>query len=543
MMIAIAEDPASPLEHPISWVARRRRWLAGALWVVVVAVYAAAISPHWWVGRDAALYLALGRNLARGQGYTIAGQAHTLVPPGYPAMLALLMRAGAGSFLALNVVMAAVGLTTAWVGYLLLCRLVHRDWALLLAVVFGLSNELLQRSGEILTDVPFTLVILTAFWLYARGLDGARPDRRGWEVASVLLVGGCWIRMASFPLVAGAAVGLLLSAWRTARRRALVNVAIVFLGCAATAGAFCWYASANADPRAASYIGGMRHYLRSLSLGQRLAMPFQRLYDGSRDLSRLVVIEELPGPLCLLLLSAPIVVAMVRRVRRGDWIGPLAVVCYVGAMAAAAVKIRTRYLLCVAPLLMLYLVEGYVWTSGRIWQGRTELPRVLAGALMFVMLCFNLVKVGRNIVEKHSADYEVAQQGGKWRELPATVEYLRRHRVAGKSVLGEHAYGYLADMPSPVIPRRLLSSRPDDERMGRLLADWNVAFVVINTRREMRPFRSALWRYARRAGSAAFRYGDVLVYAVGSAEPTTAETAPGKGLSGRARATAQEQRR
>ncbi len=417
--------------------------------MAVILTYALAVSPHWWVGKDGALYLALARNLVRGEGYTHAGQPHTLVPPGYPLMLAALMFVGADSFLALNVATGLVGIAAAGVCYLLLRELVHRDWALLLAGVFAMSNELLQRSGETLADVPFTLMLLGGLCLYARGLRIDRPDRRGWEVASLLLVACCWVRMAGLMIVGGAAIGLVISAWRTGRRRALMNLGIVVLGCLATVGAFYWFAEAHADPGAASYVGGLQDYVGRLSPGERLLMPFRRLYEGSRDFSRLLVVQKMPGYLCIPLLVLPVAGAMWRRIRRGDCVGPLTVAFYIGGMCAAMVRIRTRYLLPISPLLVLYFIEGWAWFAVRIRKEHREAARGVAVALAVVMVAFNCVKIVRNIVEKHSEGYAVRQQGGKWRELPAVVDFLRANRPEGGIMIGDLAYGYLADIPAP----------------------------------------------------------------------------------------------
>ena len=501
------------LAQPLHRDAKNRKVWVWGIALAVLIVYIAGISSQWWVGKDGALYLCLGRNLSRGLGYTLAGQAHTVVPPGYPAMLAGLMWVGAESFLAMNIVMAVMGLTTAAVAYFLLRQLVHPDWALLGACVFALSNELFQRSGEILADVPFTLLVLAGIALYLRGLRQQRPDRSGWEIGSLLLVGACWIRMAGFPLVVGAGIGLALSGWNKARRRSLANLAIVLLGCLATVGAFYYYARADSDPNGASYLSGIQYHAQSLSIWGRLTTPLQRIYEGSRDLSRLLIAQKMPGAICILLLVLPITIAMIRRIAIGDRVGPLAVIFYVGAMCAAMVRIRTRYLLPVSPLLVLYLLEGHLWISARLWKHRSKSVRTAVIAIAIVILGFNLVIIARNIVEKHSDNYATLQQNGKWRDLPATVEFLRNQKTGG-SIIGEYAYAYLADMQRPALPKRLRYSKPSPEELGRLLRKWDVRFVAFNTRSELIPFYSALLQYVQRSGQAVFEHGDVLIYSI-----------------------------
>jgi len=527
MSAQASDKPADEtLQQPVARISRRRRrWVVG-ICAAVVAVYLAALSSHWWVGKDGAMYLCLARNLARGRGYTLAGEAHTLAAPGYPAMLAGLMLVGADSFLAMNAVTALMGLTAALAAYLLLRRLVDRDWALLLAGAFALSNELLQRSGETLTDVPFTLLVIAALWLYARGLGRRDADRGGWEVASLLLVASCWIRMAGFPLAAGAAGGLVLSAWRTARRRALVNLLIVAIGCAATVAAFYAYATFHAASGGSSYVGGLQDYVQSLPLWRRLLMPAWRLYEAASDFSRLLIAQEMPGWVCLPLLVAPVVAAMIRRIRGGDWVGPMAVTFYIGGMCAAMIQVRTRYFLPVAPLLMLYFVEGWAWLAGRLAKARRPEPAKVAVALLVVMVGFNAPKVARNIIVKRRGDYMAAQQGGKWRDLMPTVEFLRANRPAAGSMLGDYAYGYLADIPRPSLPRRLRESSPSREQAEKLIRTWDLRFLVIKTSDRPRPLVAALRDYLRTFGPPAFRHGEVVVYAVGPHRPRRAGGAP-----------------
>lgn len=524
-MNALANDNMmDTLQRPVAAVSARRRLWRWAIVAIIIAVYLANLSPHWWVGKDGALYLCLARNMVRGNGYSMAGEAHTLVPPGYPAMLAGLMSLGADSFLAMNLVMGLAGLAVALAGYLLLRQVIHRDWALLVAGAFAICNELIQRSGEVLTDVPFTLLILSGMWLYQRGLRRDRPDRSGWEIASVLLVASCWIRMAGLPLAGAAAVGLVLSAWKSGRRRAVLNLLIVVVGCVLTVSFFTYYAKSHAGHSAASYVGGLGHYVQSLSGSERLAMPARRVYTASRSLSRFLFTQKPPGYVCLVLMVVPVLMAMVRRVRRADWIGPLAVACYIGGMCAAMVEVETRYLLPVGPLVMLYLVEGWTWILQRFARAKVRVLVSVAGGLLVVMAATNMIKAGRMIVEKHQDDYARTQQGGKWRDLQPTVEFLSSRDEPG-AVLGDYAYGYLADRQVPSLSRRLRFSQPSESQLRELLQRWNVRFVVLSTRGEPRPFHLALEAYLARFGPAAFVSGDVKVYFV-PLELSTADTQP-----------------
>lgn len=234
-----------------SFAAWRRRAI-----VVIVILYALALSPYWRCGKDSSLYLSLARSLARGEGYVLGGIPHAHVPPGFPLILAGLMRLGVGAFV-VNIAMLLMGLATVLMAYLLLARLIHRDWALLFAVVFGLSAASFEMSGETLSDVPFSLVVMCGLWLYARGIKGSISRMGGWEMASLLLVASGWVRIIGVPIALGAAIGLAISALPSARRRALANLALVIIGLAASLAFFGWYYMKYADRDAGSYVSSI----------------------------------------------------------------------------------------------------------------------------------------------------------------------------------------------------------------------------------------------------------------------------------------------
>ena len=287
---------------------------------------------------------------------------------------------------------------------------------------------------------------------------------------------------------------------------------------------FYAHAEANPEPIASSYIGLLRSYAGSMPLAQRIATPFIRFGEASREFSRLLFCQRLPGFVCLLFLVAPVAAVTVGRMIRRDRVGPLVVTCYIVGMCAAMVKIRTRYLLPVAPLLVLYLLEAYVWAGRRLWARRDKAGQAIAAGLLVLIVGLNAVHVGRNIVDKHRPDYPTEQQGGSWRDLPAVVGFLKAKRAAGGRMLGEFAYGYLADIPVPMLPRTLRYSSPTDAELRRLLADMDVRVIVLHTDEDKSPFYEALTRFLRRLGPPALAHGVVEVHIL--PEPAAASTEP-----------------
>lgn len=520
-------QPDNLLQRPLAAMPRRAGWF---LMVIVVAVYAAGLSADWSVGKDSGLFLNLARNVFRGQGYTLAGYPHMHVPPGFPMLLAGLMSLGATSFLALNVAMGLMGLATVGLVYLMLRQLVHRDWAILLTLAFALTHEMFQRSGEILSDVPFMLLVTAALWMYLRGLRADKPSASLWEVASVLLIASAWMRMVAFPLAAGAAVGLLISSWRTRRGRAAANVVLVAIGLAATLAFFIYYRSTHLDPIASSYPGTLDRLSRGSFIVNYVVGPMQHLYIASGQLSRLIIAQRMPLIVCTIVLVLPMIVAMAARMRRGEFVTPLATVVYVAALGVASEDPKTRYLLPVAPLLILLMIEGYialVALAARLFrnspQWRPQYHYVAPLALLTLALAMNLPLVGRTLVQKHQRDFFLNQQHGDWKGEILAGEFLKQRQPIDGCLLAPHPVAYLADAQVVMLSSGVLASKPSAAEISKLLHDLRVRYVVLDMH-EVEPdlsrkkapaaFNVELLAYCRGQSAPLFESGDIVVFQV-----------------------------
>ncbi len=506
-------NPQTILQQPLNWNTSQRRKVVIVFLLVVATIYIASFNANWCVGRDSGLYLSLARNLVRGDGYTIAGSPHTCVPPGYPALLAGEMSIFGQSFLVFDIFQMAIGLAVAFISYLLFCQLVNRDWALILVAAMAVSQEIVQRSGEVLSDMPFMLLVVAALWLYARGLRAENPKRGFWELASVLLVASCWVRMAGLPFVVGAAAGLALSVKRGVRIRGYLNTAVILIGLAGSLAFFYYFAKNNAEPDAASYLASMKHNNGGFSAFDLLWKLFDSFWRISQDFSRLILSLEMPFLLSLFVFVVPVVVAMVRRIVQGDRLGPLAVGGYVFGLILLGYA-RTRYLMPAMPLLFLYMLEGIAWFLSTISKKPLVVKRVVA-VLLIVIVGFNLVSVGRLVIEKRRSDYVVSQQKGLWRDVPAVVEFLKQNTPDDAAIIADQCVGYLADLPCPFLSKKI---SPSGEKIQEIFNDWNVRYVVIDTENidYRNLLKKALLDYLEPKMEPVFCEGATRVYAVGA---------------------------
>ncbi len=513
-MTAGPDKTLTVLERPHPPVTARRRAWTAAVVLVVLAIYLTGLSPHWYLGKDTGLYMNLARNMVRGEGYTIAGRPHVGVPPGLPWLLAAVIAVFGESFLAINALMCLMGLAAALLTYLLLRELVHRDWALLMTAVLALSREMVDNSGEVLSDLPFMMVLTAALWLYARGLRSHGADRRGWELASVLLVGSLGFRAAGLPAVVAAPIGLVLSAGKAGRRRALLNAALVGVLLGGLCLAFVAYYRANADDRTMSYPEALSTGHRGFSALAWAGRILRSVYDGSAKFSRLITAQSMPRPVSMIVLVAPVLIGMVRRIRRGDRLGPVVTIGYVGALCLLGLE--TRYLYPLLPLLALYLIEGWLWIVALLVRGRAA-GAAAASGMLIAMLALNLPVTVRNVCRKHLPDYWVMQQHGKWKDHIDAAEFLKARKAPGEALIGLQTVGYLADMPCPTFSMQVLLRAHSPEELWERMRERKVRYVVVDVDEQARPFLSSLRAYLTAAATPVFQQGVVRVYAIDEA--------------------------
>lgn len=493
-----------------SWGCPSADWaptrLTIAIGIVAIGLaYLLSYSPHWFVGTDSALYLSLGRNLAEGKGYIYAGQPHTHVPPGLPALLAGLEYIGVGSIAVFNAAMLLMGLLALAASYLLLKSTAGHAWAALLTLVLAFTQEWVQRSGELISDIPFALLVITALSLLYR--TDARPRVVCWGLASIFLIAACWVRVHGFPIAAAAGLGTLISCWKQDRWKALGVPAALLIGCGISLIVFYSYYKSHVDPFASSYL----HSVSQISGGKVLQTFLRNLGELPNQLCRLLTGQRMPLPVSILLFCLPIAIAAARRVVRRETVGPLTIVFYLAAILP--VIVRTRYLLPLAPLLMLYLIEGWVWLLGL--TPRIAPPartRIILIALA-VMLAMNLALVGRLIYQKRQSDFATNQQKGAWAYLPPLTDFLATQPEG--AILAPPPVGYLSRRNCPMVSRGLLNSRLDAPRTAELLAHWNVRYILLDRSDKWFPLYDSLEEFVARGQAPIWARGKVELYAVG----------------------------
>jgi Dolichyl-phosphate-mannose-protein mannosyltransferase len=449
---------------------RRAKWYAIA---VIVAWFAIGVSPTWLPTPDSALYLMLGRSVSQGHGYALDGHPHAYVPPGYPYLLAALDRTGLGSMLCLNIAMGLIGLVSVWVSYLLVCELASRPVALLVACLLGFNSLLHVMSALQLSDMPFTLLVLAGLYGLVRGLRG---ERWALELGTLAILASCWVRLAGVAFAAACAVGLLFERRMTSRLRVGANIAALVVGVAATLGIF--YAQYQNSVRAehslppASYMAGLQS-LAAQPLGSLIKRTLGNVFESAAEIPRFLMGLQGNPIVALAVCLLPAIVGVGRRLRRREFLIVLAVAGY-SAGIVLNLPAGARYLLPIAPLLILYYLEGL--TVLLDWHPRVR--RWAPTALVFFVaayVAFNGVK-GAYVMHKNVHQIAATREG-----IATCAEWLRANARPGEHFLScdaEWQMAYLSDVPYMQIDRWMVIAGKTREEYLRFLYEQGVRLVV-----------------------------------------------------------------
>lgn len=225
-------NPTQAVESTPGAEERGRAWTTPlALAAVHLLLALAAFDPTPHTGGDNAAYIALARSILEHGRYNElwdpATPPHHLYPPGFPMLLALAMLVGLKPWIGLKLLIVATSTAAVVVTYLWLVRQWGRRAALGLGALLAASPAVVNLSHWVLSDVPFWLLTMVAFWGFARLEAGAREGAAVGITATILAY---FTRSAGLPLALAAAAWLALGRrWRALAALAATLVPLAFL--------------------------------------------------------------------------------------------------------------------------------------------------------------------------------------------------------------------------------------------------------------------------------------------------------------------------
>jgi hypothetical protein len=432
-------------ERPVTRAAGRSRalawWGAGLLLATLCAVLLLAGQSNPYLGDygDDAEFLVLGQGLATGQGYAWVNNperpAHNRYPPGYPLWLAAaLTLSGTAGVPAAAIVPAKLATAATLLGAAVLLwpvarRRLDAPWAAGAVALFLLNPFALRFAGEVMSDVPYVLVLLgTLAWADRLSGTESRPGLWRWVAFGALLALGAYVRSIGLAAAGGALAWALWLAWRRREWRPAVAVAAFALLM------LPWWL------RDAGLAGGWR-YLQELFAAQYFA-PAEGTVSSSDLLTRaagnIAFLAGKPGVFglggMLVGAAAAAVVAWgyLRTLRHAGGAAEWVAVALVLAVLFWPIK-TGRYLLPVIPLLGIYAIAGSVAVA-RLRPGLKRAGTALVGAGLVLFVFLEGAYAGREALANQRALRAAPGAAGYYAARPQWARYLE-----AAAWLGEHA--------------------------------------------------------------------------------------------------------
>ncbi len=408
-----------------------------ALAVVSVIGFCLIINSSWKATPDSALYLELGESLAQGKGYVFNGARHTYVPPGYPGMIAVVVKIFGGKFLNYRILMAVLGLLTAVAGWLLVARLCSPDTAFIAGGLFAVNHTLLHNATFTASDVPFALVCLLGF--HALVSAGGMKKRVFWTLLSGLLLSlPVLFRVNGWGIPPAAAI-FLFASWKD---RSYADRAVwigVFLLLSLAPGSFWelykWSFGNSVDEGSyLTVISGRDVYLQ---IGIVLRSAWGYVAETSEALSGLTIKTGLLELVIPVLVVIGVAVAWFNGERL---FVPLTIIQFSGLVLSPA---GNRYIIVLLPGLYLFLFLGLAkswgWITSKVSTHRGDLisaKKLLVG----VFIALTVFNVGHNVITIAGSRYALETEGAESaRDLPffEAARWLRGN-APGSVVLTMH---------------------------------------------------------------------------------------------------------
>ncbi|HEV7302162.1 MAG TPA: glycosyltransferase family 39 protein [Tepidisphaeraceae bacterium] len=425
---------ALPLEARLTdrlllWVDRYRHFIFGA----IALLYLAGYNAQWRVNSDSALYAAIARNLASGQGYSYLGQPDRIVEPGLPWTIALGFRLfGQDNFVLPTLVLLLAALGSLALVYRLFKLHVDRPTAVMMVLLAAVAERVYRYSFEMFTDMPFFLGVMLTLVGYEqivrdRGDDDGDVDHNSGHAAVGYRSPIAWItiglgllimnvfRATSLTFMGALALAI---AWQVLRGpKRYRHLAIAGLAVAIV------LALRLIDPRRQHVDQPLaREALLGSLLTDRLSWALSRTFfdflpmlTGETAIEAILTFRIAPGinHLFCLGLAAIGLWLFRRRVLWGLWV-----------MATLAQMLawlpRERYFLPILPLLLFGLWSAIVWVNRRLDARRGNLVAAVALVLLTVP---NLIQVVRYIAVQRRTPFYAHHNDG---ETQRTIDFARQ---------------------------------------------------------------------------------------------------------------------
>ncbi|HEX4124393.1 MAG TPA: hypothetical protein VHY37_06675 [Tepidisphaeraceae bacterium] len=438
------------------------RWL---LFASLVPLLIFGFNGQWRLEPDSALYIAIGRNLAAGRGYTYHAMPQTLAFPGLPLLLAGLFTIfHTESLVPALVLMPMVGIGVLALTYRLFLLHGDRPTAVMVTFGLGLTRLFYRYCFEILTDLPFLLGVMAFLVGYEAIFAPKRPDAaaRGRWYDWLLLIGGLGVAVVMRPTMWALLLAVIGAvAWNIIHGKVRGKDIGICTGIVAAAGVIFYIF----DPREhgmSNLMGGYEENFFHEKLTHLGALTWHLLYNianvfsysASQTMFGTPLAPKLWGPdeLVGIVLVGLSIWLFRRRALWGMWV----VLSY--AMMLVVIRPLDRYFLAVLPLLI------YAWWNFLVWLNGRFTPKV--GNALFLGLFLlggatNIGRIGAFVVEQHRTPFLSYYHEGEFDSIYKVCDLLNRRTQPGDWVMSAPRLGriltvlsgrYAVDLPEHLPP-------------------------------------------------------------------------------------------
>lgn len=405
-----------------------KRWTKFAF-IAIAFFYLATVSLQWWPTPDSSLYLGLGKSIVSGNGYTFNGETSNGVTPGFPLIIAGIMKIFGQNYLALNLFSALCALVSLWLMYNVLVKLTDNRRLVLTAVICtALCCDYYRLSREILTDPPFCVFFWLIMYCTVKFRDGKWP----WLILiGLLTLAGLTVRIPGVFILLPLAAGLFIN-WpgrtKSWGKRISISAVLFILSTALTC--FFVYLSQVITTHAPLYLTAtVKSGGRLNTISSFITKILEGCCELPRTLSDMTISQEsmIFGLVLLVLLVTGCVIAWRKS------LGFMVILCGLTllgyAIMSGAIGVRTRYLLSLIPIFYILMIWGGLWWWYKIatWAhkplpGASSIAYALVG-FAIVLAGFNvpkIIKVGvLNAIQSYSPNYYKHLRNGEFTDLMA----------------------------------------------------------------------------------------------------------------------------
>jgi 4-amino-4-deoxy-L-arabinose transferase-like glycosyltransferase len=442
-----------------------------AFLIVLYAYFAARLTPGVVSeGTDWAMYVMHARNIAEGLPYTHTGyvfqpESTTEVgansyPSGFPLLLAPFYAAFGLNIRLFKLLNAAFLVLSLWPVYLFARRTLSQTGSLLLTVALSFSTLFLAEADGIGSDAPYQLVSFLVLLLLLRIYDRRLNETSPWKWGALA---GLSIAAAYLIRPFGLAFVLAVAATELLQKRRITAFAVALV-------------VAFLPPLLVNNL--LLHKDSSYAYQFTLSVPRVLSHAASyAGFFSYVFANPLSNLFRYLLWALTLILALVgvvNRVRAGAGVTELYFLTILAVVSVYWVP-NPRYLLCVMPIYMVYMFEGFRELSGHLPQRFARELRVAAAALLLLAPAANavLVRPDPHDTLVTAPDYEALCAWVRRTTGPNAFVIFWNPRVFALST-GRTASGYPAEGPPDRMIRYLRRvhpdyivtdrSRPDDRR-------------------------------------------------------------------------------